>query len=314
MARRKGWLDRMLRRAMDAENPEDLEKIKEEYKDQMPAEMHEGPDGDEEHQHIHVHLPGAGGGESGGEGGGEDRRTHDDPNEERLAALEALCEHLKATVEELGQKISGGEEDEGEPVEMENEETGDKARYIMRRHRGDRKARDEELPLPDKTPEMMGETDLPGTSAGDRKRVKDSVYLEPTWQDVVAAAEILSPGIRVPTFDAAQHWSTSAKRLCALRRRALDGACAASEDGRKIVDGVVGGEWKVLGPRLMCDSVTVAFNAATTQMRQRNNDRASGNGRMGAADDGWNIKAGPASLAELNKINRDAYPGGHRAR
>lgn len=298
MARRKGWLDRMLRRAMDAESEEELRKIKDE---EMPPDFRKEDEEDdgEKHDHIHVHLPGASG-EGGGEGGGEDQAT-EGQSESRLAALEQSVNEIK---EQLT-RLAAAEEEE---VEMENQETGDVARYRIRR--GDRRARDEELPVPEKAPEMMGETDLPGTSAGDRKRVKDSVYLEPVWQDVVAAAEILSPGIRVPTFDAARHWSLSAKQLCALRRRALDGACA-SDEGRAVVNGVIGGEWKTLGPRLMCDSVTVAFNAAHSQMRARNNDRASGSGR--AADTRTEAKAGPRSLAELNRINAETYPRGHRA-
>ena len=53
---------------------------------------------------------------------------------------------------------------------------------------------------------------------------------------IASAAEILSPGFPVPTFDA----TTTQDQVCACQREALTKAYA-TDDGKKIIDAITGG-------------------------------------------------------------------------
>jgi hypothetical protein len=43
----------------------------------------------------------------------------------------------------------------------------------------------------------------------------------PRFQDMLARAEILAPGIKLPTFDAKAKRKLTVDRMCAFKRRAL---------------------------------------------------------------------------------------------
>lgn len=233
--------------------------------------------------HVHVHTGGEGaatpvsGGGVGDEGGDpeelgsrasftdEDFQAHVDKNE---------AEHveMRARIEALEKLVSGkaGAGDEG----LEGEE----------------KTVDEEIEgaLKEEAPE--------GTSDEEIKMTKDSSLLVDSYKDTIGLAEILVPGIRVPTFDRAAKPGQSFKKICGLRRQALDLAYSQPST-RSILDDLLAG--KTLDSKNMtCDAIRTLFRSAAAMKKAANNNA----GRTG--DMGVSVQAsGPLSLTELNKKN-----------
>jgi hypothetical protein len=160
-------------------------------------------------------------------------------------------------------------------------------------------------PGPDKiegaTPAKLG--------TGDRRRrptrdqiMRDSTGLDAAFAAVVAKAEIMAPGMRMPTFDAKIPAQSTQERLCSLRRRTLD-AAYRSEEGASAIDEVLGG--RVLNLRdAPCVEVTKTFDAAAAVMAARNRRTAAGPGRA-TLDSGE--KTMPEQIADYNKRMNDKF-------
>ena len=109
----------------------------------------------------------------------------------------------------------------------------------------------------------------PGT--GDKARkARDSAYLEDSWQDTVAMAEILAPGIRYPTFDKASAPANSLKKIEELRKEALDLAYNKAEM-RGNIDDAVGGSYIDRKRTLDCGEMRTLFRAMAALQRSKNN-------------------------------------------
>src|SRR5215469_1899013 len=322
------WLDRMVRRVRDADTEEEAREVTKDFIDPTSGQPNGG--GDDGDTHIHLHMGG-----KGGEAGGSGMAGDDDPPIDTGAGGQPDIQQLAAAVAELLQRVeqleggggnggNGGED--GEDVELEDPETKD--RKVFRMRRGDSMTRDDELPVPERLgEEMVGETDLPGLeglkqggSTGDRRkfrdryaRTHDSADAEDLWTDTMAAAEILQPGVRVPTFDARLSLESTARRLCAFRRRVLDHALADDTTKQIIHESIGTIDTKVLP----CDSVKMAFNAAAAQVRLINNQ---GTTRTAATRDARGAgngvaRRGPPSISEMNASARDFWktqPNGTR--
>jgi hypothetical protein len=278
-----------------------------------------GENGD---QHIHLHLDkGGGGGAAAGD---------DDPPIDVGGGGTPDIQQLAAAVAELLQRVeqleSGGgqEEDDGEDVELEDPETKDARRYRMRRGRSLR-VRDEEPPVPERlSPEnMLGETDLPATDVdklkespiGDkmrRWRSGDSADMEDLWSDTISLAEIITPGVRVPTFDARLTPERTAIRLCAFRRQTLDRALKDDFTSGVLSD-LVGIKTNDQIKNLGCDTVKMAFNAVGNGLKSQFNNRQmtrSVNTNDGGRSRDSNPHGGPVSIAEIQRRNREAWDSG----
>ncbi len=146
--------------------------------------------------------------------------------------------------------------------------------------------------------------EFPDDLKEDAKKAKDSAHFRDSFQDTVAMAEILSPGIRVPTYDSASKPSTTYKKICGLRRQALD-AAYASADTKSIIDTILGGK-KLDTTRMTCDAVRTLFRSAAAMRRVANNGAAirTGDNRGGAAVAG--VQA-PRTLADVNKANAEYW-------
>lgn len=114
------------------------------------------------------------------------------------------------------------------------------------------------------------------------------------FQDVVGKAEILSPGINIPTFDAtANSKETIADQMCGLRKSALQRALGDTKR-KQIVESVIGKNVTVDG--LSCDQLTLAFNAATEVARLTNNTSK-------VSFDHANFRQGPMTAARMQELN-----------
>jgi len=319
-------MDRMLGRVRDANTLDEARAVAAEFLDGNgrtktgDALLDNGMGGNGEgDQHIHLHMGGGnGGGGNGGGGSGGMMQRDEDPTMPGGGAgdeISQLLERVEALEEQMSQLMDGGEED----VELEEPDTQDRRRFKMRR--GSKMTRDEEPPVPERMPEMVGETDLPGVEDLDKRmstsdklkkyRSMDSADMEGTWQEAVAMAEVIVPGIRIPTFDARLSADRTAQRLCTFRRTTLDKAME-NPKVQAVISEFTGIKTRDAIRSLGCDSVKMAFGATATAMRANNNGaqfvrevRTNDGGNGGAAKPG-----APVSLAEIQRRNKEAWKGG----
>ena len=271
-----------LMKAFKAKDAAEVEELAKKVGDEM-----EGGEGTEtEGGDTHVH---AGGGE--GFVKDEDFQAHKSDTEGGLAELRKRIEALESAATG-GKKADDAEMSEEEKAAAEKK-AADDATEAQKAEEAQQAARDEELPEAalDEVPEELREN---------AKKAKDSAYLADSFQDTVAMAEILVPGIRIPTFDRAGKPGSEYKKICNFRRQALDLAYAQPAT-RATLDEVLGN--KGLDTKNMtCDAVRTLFRSAASAQRASNN--ASATRKVG---DQKPAKVAPKSLAELNRINAAKY-------
>lgn len=262
--------------AFKAKDAAEVEELAKKVEDEFP----EAAGGESGETHIHIHSNGtvSGGDElvEGVESGGaapatENVQTKDDEFAAHVAQNASEHADMAARITALEtalQALSG----EGAP------------------------GADEEAVVPE---EAMDE--FPEELKGEAAKAKDSRYFADSFQDTVAMAEILVPGIRVPTYDGAQKPGTTFKKICGLRRQALDLAYAQPAT-RGMVDDVLNGK-ELNTKNMTCDAVRTLFRAAASAQRNANN----ATGSRSAAHDSKPVKTAPRSLADLNALNASMY-------
>ena len=128
----------------------------------------------------------------------------------------------------------------------------------------------------------------------------DSAGLATAFQDTLSRAEILIPGVALPTFDAKLNPQATEDGLCAFRRRVLVAAETSGANKAHVL------AMKPAGAdtsTMTCDAVAHTFQAASELAKVANNRTGTGPGRN-AADTGGK---GPLSPAEINARNAAYY-------
>ena len=250
--------------AFKAKDAKEVEEIAEEVKDSMEEE--EGKKVKDEKEdggdtHVHVHANDAAGGVSSEEFA-EHKEKNDAEHQEMFERISELEEMVKTLKGSTGDKHSKDEDEE----EMSEEAT-------------------------DEFPEELQEK---------AKKAKDSAYFADSFQDTVALAEILVPGIRVPTYDRAAKPGQTFKKICGLRRSALDIAYTQPAT-RSMLDEILAGR-NLDTKNMTCDAVRSLFRSAAAAQRAANN-------AVGARDNRGSKpgKQAPRTLAEINRMNADKY-------
>ncbi|MBU9293096.1 DUF2213 domain-containing protein [Burkholderia multivorans] len=229
MATKKGskFVD-ALRKAFMTRDSEAFEKVASELTGD------EGGEGGDGQPQIHIHMPGTGGdpkpgvsatGDDGAEG------SEGDPLKQVLDAIQATNGKIDALAERVT-KLEGG-----------GTQTGD----------DDPDADDDPNPTMDDDPDPQA------------AKTGDSTALRDQFQEALSRAEILAPGVRLPTFDAKAARKKTVDAICVLRRRAL--RAALENENAELVKPVVGGANVA---SMTCDSVTAFFNAASELVRNKN--------------------------------------------
>ncbi|MBN3822343.1 DUF2213 domain-containing protein [Burkholderia sp. Ac-20384] len=225
-----------LRKAFMTRDSDTFEKV--------ANEMTGDEDGDEAgngQPQIHIHMPGAAEAKPAatsatgddGAGGGAD-----DPIAKVLAAVQGVDGKLNELAERVTKLEGGGSQtgdSDGDDDDGDGTMTGD----------GD------------------GEGD-DGESKG-AARTGDSTALRDEFQDALSRAEILAPGVRLPTFDAKAVRKKTVDSICVLRRRAL--RSAMDNENADSVKAVTGGA-DIAG--MPCNAVKAFFNAASELVRGKN--------------------------------------------
>ncbi len=149
---------------------------------------------------------------------------------------------------------------------------------------------------------ILGELEFeapPGT--GDRvRRARDSACLEESFQDALSKAEVLVPGLRLPTFDRSASPLRTAQAIFGLRRTTLDLAYSRPET-RGLIEAALSG--RALDTRNMrVGEVRVLFNSIAASAAAGNNSRATDT-TVGLKIGGSRIR----SLADINTVNREHF-------
>ncbi|MFM0044115.1 DUF2213 domain-containing protein [Paraburkholderia sediminicola] len=99
----------------------------------------------------------------------------------------------------------------------------------------------------------------------DKRSTKDSASFRDEFQDAKARAEILAPGVKLPTFDSKAEGKKTADAICVLRRRAL--RAALTNDNADLVRAIVG---DADVSKMTCDAAKMAFHASSELVKQKN--------------------------------------------
>jgi len=117
-------------------------------------------------------------------------------------------------------------------------------------------------------------------------------------------AEILSPGISLPTFDSADRPGQTAKRLCMFRRKSLDAAYTHS-DTREIIDTLLAGR-RFDTSAMTCDAARTLFRSASALKLKQNNAKTS---TRGTNDGKFGDEPRVVTLADINAKNAAHWAG-----
>jgi len=129
------------------------------------------------------------------------------------------------------------------------------------------------------------------------KKTLDSASLAEEFSDTVARAEILSPGIKIPTFDSKLTKAKTVDQICGLRRRALQKV--AEEHSASIAPLLKGVDLK----KSTCDSIRTTFIAASEIVSRKTNDSQFVIRRPVRDSEAKGIP----SIADINKRNREFW-------
>lgn len=285
------WRDR-LAAAFKSRDSEEFEKaMSEAPKDKVEDEDTTGEELGGGDTHVHVHLP--------GEGGKKEPETQDDGEADLpeyfkkfKEAHDAQMGELSGNLKTLGdafQKFLGEEQDEGthdEDAEGKEDDEG-------------------------KTDDAEGKEDNDKKTTGDKTKdakgkTMDSANLQAAFTDTVARAEILWPGVKVPTFDAKSDRVRTIDSMCKLRRRVLDHAME-DDANRSLIETMTGkkGIRFTDNKTMTCDSVRQVFVATSEAAKARNN--AAGVRKAAAQTRDEMNKTHRTQVADVNKRNREFW-------
>lgn len=276
--KKKGWtFDALLKKLRAATKDEAVEEILNEVEEEGITQDDDLPEAAEPGDiHVHIHNGAA---ETLGETTVDEEdpdpdadpnpgeKTTDDEMGARVDALENQHKEILSQLAAISEKLGMNKSTDDEENEELKEEITEEAK--------------------DEMPE--------GLTKDSAFKFSDSRYLAKSFRDTMSKAEILVPGIRVPTYDSAAPAHVTFRQICNTRRTALDLAYSQVQT-RGVIDEVLNGK-NLDTRRMTCDAVRSAFNSASIIQKNSNN---SGTHR---AADPAKKPAGITSLAELNKAN-----------
>jgi hypothetical protein len=256
------------------------------------------PDDDDTPGGVHIHMAGPG--------------TDDGISPDMSEVMDAIGE-MAARMDDM-QECTG---DRAMDSRMKDSRMKDAYSKTMDRLKKDRKARDEEKEkaereaadkrMRDAAEGKNPEDDDDNGSTKDRLAVKDSSSLAAAYQETVSRAEILSPGIRLHTFDARANFKLTQDAMCAMKRRAL-GNALDNKDLGPIIRPLTGDAPDIKA--MSCDKLADMFAGASELVRQHN---ALDKNRGGAAPGVTQVGAmtfgqqKTPSIAEINARNAKAW-------
>jgi hypothetical protein len=257
-------------------------------------DMTDGGEGTGGDTHIHIHAGGAkeAKSEDDGEGEEEGKGASDDPVEARFTKLEtaiaAIGDQLSALTESMrsgsddGQGGEGAGGSEGDPEAMTGD--GEEGNPFAKKD--------------DKTADAD-----PADEKDEKGATKDSAALATSYAQVLAQAEVLVPGFRMPTFDAKLKRKATVDNMCATRRRALD-LFSSTHDGLALVKQIHGSEPTV--SKMACGDVSTLFRAASVAKGLQNNKGVATSDSAKTLPNSQHA-IGTNSIADINARNAEFW-------
>ncbi len=235
--------------SLTAKDKEELEKVLKKEEDELPEVLKEHefkPEHDDDepvghHIEVHNHMPAA----AAAPGGNPE---HDDDEPE--GGMEERVSRLETAVHEIAEMVRALKPVEAAPAAgaTTDDPVGPDGEAILGQL------------------EMEAPT---GAEAVDVRGAKDSRYLVDSFQATAATAEIIAPGIRLPTFDQKGDPKKNFEVICGLRRSALDLAYLRP-DTRGMIEEVLGGRTLDV-KKMTCDATRSLFGAVGAMKRGANN-------------------------------------------
>lgn len=214
---------------------------------------------------LHLHLPGGEG--SGKVAGGDEEmpawfKKHAEASDKRFGDIEG----------NMGKMLEKWAKEEGEEPEHQDDQA------VL-------------------SGALKGE--VPEGTTGDAiKKMKDSALMQDSFAETIAGAEILVPGIKMPTFDAKAKPRATFDAICGLRRQAL---VVAATQGGPVADMISAAKFDF--GKSTCDSVRTVFATAVTAKKVMNNvGTTADKTQLGNVNTGV-IK----TLADLNRRNAEIW-------
>lgn len=146
----------------------------------------------------------------------------------------------------------------------------------------------------------------PGTGDAKIKGAKDSILLLDTFQSTAALAEIIAPGIRIPTFDKALEPKKGLDVLDTLRCTTLELANGQPET-RGLIEAILG---KPLNLKAMTrDSRRTLFRSVAEMKKRANNDASKVHESIQASGGGTGVAGDIQTPADINRLIRERKQG-----
>lgn len=241
-----------------------------------------GGDGGDGDTHIHLHVGGAAKTSTDEEvvdpDVKEEEGVKDDGTEARFAAIEQSLQVLGDQVAKIADAMTKTSDADPE---------------------------DDEKKTDDADPEDETKTDdeFPDDEKDEKSKTADSRAFETGYKQVMAQAELLVPGFRMPTFDAKAKRAVTIDKMCSARRQAMT-ACYATQDGATLINSVVGTKTVNLAG-MNCKDLAVAFKAAAGAKALLNNAAATKDSGIAKKEEGK--KVGVNNISSLNEANRQFW-------
>lgn len=217
--------------------------------------------------------------------------TADAESEKRLEKLEAEVKDCKEKIDDVAAYVKDRRaKDAASEKEME------KAAEEQAKKTG---------PAADDAERMGSALELeapPGTGEAARK-AKDSAYLVDSWKDTVALAEIIQPGVAIPTFDKAAAPTKTYDNMCAFRRNVLTAAMQEPETKKHMDEIMAGHDLKAF----TCDRLTGLFRAVGAFKKRANGLTVDNSLPASLGVGGGTGVAGDMTPAKLNELYRKEY-------
>lgn len=249
--------------------------------DLSAAESGESTDAADEGIHVHIH---------GDAQGAPGARTTDAATLDRITELETSLETLTDIVTTGFAALIAAKTGDGAPAaaaadEPDEDDTGtDEEKAAKKAAREAKKTKDAET--------------------------RDSAALQTSYTELMSHAEVLVPGFKVPTFDAAATRATTVDRMCTSRKLCLSQFATADAAGAAMLKSLNGGQDLDIVSMDCAAAATLFTQAAGAKAALNNMQATQGAHRTGDALSG--IPAGgkkPPTIAEINEANRKFWEG-----
>ena len=126
---------------------------------------------------------------------------------------------------------------------------------------------------PDKNREVEGnlEIEAPAGTGDKAKKARDSAFLDKSYRNTVAMAEVMAPGIRFSAYDRAQLPGKTLLAIDGIRKDALRRAHTADADLRGPIDAAAGGDFSGKVAKMKIADTRTVFESVAQLARARNN-------------------------------------------